>query len=652
MSLVKRIPAHLKNVHHLDADSSEYREALSRVRGPVKESYMKPYHERPRVRSPNLSSRILQEVVLIEEKSEEQEDQNYDNASSNQSLDAATTPKAVFQFETWLKSADGGNLDEGTSKQHRVQLSKILKVVDKTQDLASLFNKQVINKKFLEGYAKREYHPKTTKVYLMSLRHFYSFCLSEYLGLSISADRLLSLKEKVARWSSSLRKGCSKRRWEKMEEDLHSLISPEQIGEFERSKAARDAICLLGQLSGAHSINITQSQYTLIRDFLLVERSIDNANTAGALSNMKLVEFNRVSKHGQEHVVLVKNHKTIQTHGPARIVLSPKLHSWIDIFIREVRSKVPGLTAGPNESVFITWNGETMESSQINKAIKSIWKKAGMERSPSSTLFRKSAVSEVHTNNESNEARGNLADLMAHNLETARKYYRLQEKSKSSVQASRNLRQAMRGTSGAEGSNDQPKCVPTSNSSLTVSDDDQSKTSRDSWTYEIKGLLREVFKNEIEKEAVSMEKNKMSNHPQLKGQDPKKVLDKVRTEWRFRKLPPPQPTSVPDLPTEKETLQERVQRALNPDVEDENSSDIIPPTLGSSLRGAFSSIDLDRLRALFNDMITKSFPIVKTKIMETLQTDDAWGKEILKRVPLDTIVNRVKYERRVSRASK
>lgn len=177
------------------------------------------------------------------------------------------------------------------------------------------------------------------------------------------------MREKVARWSSALCKGCSKRHWEKMEEDLHSLISPEQIGEFERSKAARDAICLLGQLSGAHSINITQSQYTLIRDFLLVEILIDNANRAGALSSMKMEEFNRVSKHGEEHVVLVKDHKTIQTNGPARIVLSQKLHSWIDIFIRGVRSKVPGLTAAPKESVFLTWNGETMESSQINKVI-------------------------------------------------------------------------------------------------------------------------------------------------------------------------------------------------------------------------------------------------------------------------------------------
>ena len=108
--------------------------------------------------------------MLTEEESEEQEDEEYDNASSIQSSDAATTPK------TWLNSADGGNLDEGTSKQHRAQLSKILKVVDNTQDLASLFNEQVINEKFLEGCAKREYHPKPTKAYLMSLLHFYSFC--------------------------------------------------------------------------------------------------------------------------------------------------------------------------------------------------------------------------------------------------------------------------------------------------------------------------------------------------------------------------------------------------------------------------------------------------------------------------------------------
>ena len=333
-------------------------------------------------------------------------------------------------------------------------------------------------------------------------------CLTEDLGINIPTAKILSLKEKMVRWSSSLRKGCSKRHWEKMEEDLHSLISPEHIGEFERSKAARDAICLIGQLSGAHSVVLSQSQYTLIRDFLLVEISIDNANRAGALAIMKVGEFTRVTKHDEENVVLVKNHKTLQTHGPARIVLSSRLHSWMDIFVREVRSKVPGVTGSLNESVFLTWNGETMESSQINKAIKSVLKKAGMEGSPSSTLFRKSAVSKVHTNSESNEARGNLADLMAHNVDTARKYYRLQEKSKSSVQASKHLRNVIRVEAGgeAQGTVDQLKSIPADTPSISVT----SKSSRDSWSLEIASLVKDVFKNEIEKEEVSMETVKVT----------------------------------------------------------------------------------------------------------------------------------------------
>ena len=51
----------------------------------------------------------------------------------------------------------------------------------------------------------------------------------------------------------------------------------------------------------------------------------------------------------------------------------------MDIFVREVRSKVPGVTGSLDKCVFLMWNGETMETSQINKVIKSVWKKAVME---------------------------------------------------------------------------------------------------------------------------------------------------------------------------------------------------------------------------------------------------------------------------------
>ena len=285
--------------------------------------------------------------------------------------------------------------------------------MDGKKDLKSLYNPGLINEKFIESHAKKAYHPKTTQSYLMSLRHFYAFFLTEEMGkfIPVPKESVLSLKEKISRWSSSFRQTCAKRHWEKMEEDIHQLITPTQVKELEQSKAARDAICLLGQLSVEPNMDISQSQFTLIRDFLIVQISIDNANRAGAIANMKMTELKKKFKQDGEYVILVKAHKTLSTHGPARVIMSEKLFRWVDIYAKEVRSKVSG---DERHLVFLSWNGEQLCSSQINKAIKSIRKKAEVSGNPSSTLFRKSAVSGFHKAAESSEMRDSLADLMAH----------------------------------------------------------------------------------------------------------------------------------------------------------------------------------------------------------------------------------------------
>ena len=439
--------------------------------------------------------------------------QRDDDESSVQTPDN-DMPNELVGFEAWLQSADGGMLDEKTSRQHTKQVFKLLNAIDEKQELPSLFDDRLINDRFLKGHANKSYTPKTTQSYLMSLRHFYSFSLTGAVVVAISKEKIISLKDKVARWSSSYRVESSKRHWEKMTQDLQALITPEQINGFEKSKASRDAICLLGQLTGAHNVIITQAQYTLIRDFLLVEVSIDNANRAGSLANMTLAELNSVTKQNDEFVVLVKKNKTLATHGPARIVLSSKLKSWINIFAREVRSQVAGANDRPDNCLFLSFNGEPMASSQINKAIKSIWKKADMEGAPNSTLFRKSAVSKVHGSNESNEARENLADLMAHNMSTATKYYRLQEKSKSSVLASQQLRKIMRQeadderlspTSSVEGETPKgPGSKQLPHAERCDADDDSSSLCSP-WDKEKEILVTSLFQEEIKNRAVSME---------------------------------------------------------------------------------------------------------------------------------------------------
>ena len=80
--------------------------------------------------------------------------------------------------------------------------------------------------------------------------------------------------------------GENGRKWK----DRTELVTPEKIQKFENSQAEMLSL-LLGQLSGSHNIEITQSHYTLLRDFLLVQISIDNANRAGVLSNMTVKEI-------------------------------------------------------------------------------------------------------------------------------------------------------------------------------------------------------------------------------------------------------------------------------------------------------------------------------------------------------------------------
>jgi len=159
------------------------------------------------------------EVVTIEDEEEDQQDESDFGESSHIEASDIDPPEFIVQFKAWLKSADGGNLDNNTSEQHGKQIFKLLKVIDSKQEVASLFNSKIINNKFLEGFAKHQYHAKTTKSYLLSLRHFYSFALNNDSGVNLTKEQILSVKERVTRWSSSLRKGCSKRhgkKWKKI----------------------------------------------------------------------------------------------------------------------------------------------------------------------------------------------------------------------------------------------------------------------------------------------------------------------------------------------------------------------------------------------------------------------------------------------------
>lgn len=92
---------------------------------------------------------------------------------------------------------------------------------------------------------------------------------------------------------------------------------------------------------------MTQADYTLLRDYLISQIMIDNANRAGVVAYMTVQEFQRARPQDDRHVVRVLKHKTVNTHGPAQIVLTNHLYKHLKIFFEKMRSQLP--TAGPSE---------------------------------------------------------------------------------------------------------------------------------------------------------------------------------------------------------------------------------------------------------------------------------------------------------------
>ena len=139
----------------------------------------------------------------------------------------------------------------------------------------------------------------------------------------------------------------------------------------------------------------------------------------------------------------------------------------------------------------------------------------------------------------------------------------------------------------------------------------------------------------------------MKAHPSLYKEDPKRVYDMIRAEWRFSVSSTSTKTATVELPTEKETVRDRVDRMFVIEEEADKSStcssEIIPPTASSmNSKGVFSEPHVQTLLRLCKDM-TVSAPISKPTIVARLEKDTD-GKVLLTEVNLQQIVNRLKYE--------
>lgn len=639
-SIVQRLSTHLQNVHKMEKTSKEYCDA-------IKTSKVVPKGKHPIINWKEQRAQNIHTPLNTIAKSRVHERDTVVQPEVHDSSSKVAAYPVLRQFEIWLQTPDGGKRDSKTAKQHSSQLVGLLNAIDHTSDINSLLDINLVSSLFLESYAKKKnYEAGTTKSYLMSLRHFYTFLISDNPDdVNFNADDVRAAREKIRLWSTSYKRETCTRRWKKLAEDESNRLQPADIKTFENSEAAREAIKTIGEFSGLDRNQlVTQAQYTLVRDFLFAQILIDNANRPGVLSCMTMEEFNNMHEKGDRYVISVMKHKTVHIHGPALIVLSEKLKAWLILFVKMMRPHV----TSTSDLVFLTWNGQPMTSSQINKALQSVFKKATVSTKITSTSFRKAAVTNMHEN--SPEMSSKLASLMAHNEATAKKYYLLTERTRASIEASQRLARLMRAepNTGETKSGKSASSVGDKETSLNL-------TKRVPWTNEEVDKIKKFFGEEIQQRSVSLAavRAKVNSHDELKDMPARRVYDKLKKDlFNDESL---QPNVSCELPIECESLQDRVERIVGhsgtfsePSLSCEQPSSVSVVTPTERAQGIFSEEGVANIKAIFSDMIQLNKSISKDEIKKRcLKTEK--GKKLLQELKVPQLVNRIKYERKKKR---
>ena len=328
--------------------------------------------------------------------------------------------EAVFNmFEKYMTSLDGGDLENTTANTYIQQVKSVMDSL-KTTKITNLFEKKVMSNSFINRKPKEDDNPEnfsnellnkeinkyekhvpsTKQKYLTALMHFCDFVshhLDELKMVLFKREDVLQMKTIFANWRKSLNKKVQLHSSIRAEEDQEVIITPQHMKRWEDGEIKRKAIKLFGEFSSDDPPPLTKDKFCTMRDFFIVEVAIQNGHRSGVCSNMLISELNAAKLETVEdttfHVLKVKKHKTLRTHGFAKVYMKQNIFNNLKMFVKFVLPELPGEV----NHVFKTFFGRQMSSGEVSTQLNSLWMRDDVyendevpTKNISCTLFRKS----------------------------------------------------------------------------------------------------------------------------------------------------------------------------------------------------------------------------------------------------------------------
>jgi len=285
-AVVKRLPPHLR-IHHCIKDESVVRDLLRKAR----------------LSKSSLNERLNDTDSEEDSSADYLQDNDHDMAAEPASDYAAVSehemePLQAYtedsndstyfdSFALWLQTADGGRKSKKSAKQHTFQAQTVASVTGSESHPLDLFSKESLQAKFLGTFVKhKNFSPATTRCYLASLIHFGNYMMTQRYVSDESKSHIQTMLSCLRRWIASFRKECCERSKLKMDVDVQNLVTPADIQVLQTSVVSREAIKLLAAAQTEDAQAVSVKEYIVVRDYLLAQVVLANANRSGVLSSM------------------------------------------------------------------------------------------------------------------------------------------------------------------------------------------------------------------------------------------------------------------------------------------------------------------------------------------------------------------------------
>lgn len=338
-------------------------------------------------------------------------------------------------FNEWLKTPSGGGKSVEDAKKTAYKVRQIL--TEFNQSDIELLGRQVLESEEELKLEKRNLLSKleewfidyscrnsaiSAKTYLFAFKSFLKYLLlrEDYPFHSENMVKYTSLFEC---WLQFL----SKRSAQQKADKLPVEVTTEQVRSYESSQdylsVKEDLLSLNEKQSGTG----VQSKY---RSFLLVNFLLHNGSRPCAIANISQKEFHDaqcIEENGEtSYVIFVADHKTIASHGKAKITIPKWLHNAAlkyEKYVRPEQSQTYEFAGREIVRFFLSSLGTKINSDSILKALQTAWKKAGFDIKIVSMDIRRLCVTSIHEVGDTSE-KSRCAEHLAHSVNTASTYYK------------------------------------------------------------------------------------------------------------------------------------------------------------------------------------------------------------------------------------